>query len=76
MALTQPHFTSEMATKAMLDGLTDRIRSDLKARILEKIEPDINAAVEASIESLKLAIESHRDYTHMQDVIKFIVEKR
>jgi actin-related protein len=69
-------FTGEDASKAMLEGLTSRIRSELKARILERIEPDVNAAVDAALDGFKGAIESYRDYAQMRDVVQIIIERR
>lgn len=76
MSTLRPAFTGEEAAKAMLDGLTSRIRTELKARILERIDPDVNAAVDAALDGFKTAIESYRDYAHMQDVVRVIIERR
>jgi hypothetical protein len=76
MSLLPPAFTGEEASKAMLEGLTSRIRSELKARILERIEPDVNAAVDAALDGLKTAIESYRDHANMRDVVRIIIERK
>lgn len=76
MSLLPPQFTGEEASKAMLEGLTSRIRSELKARILERIEPDVNAALDAALEGLKAAIHSYRDHAQLRDVVKIIIERK
>lgn len=68
--------TSTEASEAMLDGLTERIRAELRKKIVERIEPDINAAIDAAMESFKIAIEAHRDHYHMQDTIRVLLERR
>jgi hypothetical protein len=69
-------FAGDEVSKAMLDGLTSRIRTELKAIILERIESDVNAAVDAAIDGLKTAIETYRDHVSMRDVIRIIVDRK
>jgi hypothetical protein len=76
MSLLTQQFTGEEASKAMLEGLTSRIRSELKAIILARIEPDVDAAVEAGLEGLKAAIHSYREHSQMRDVVKVIIERK
>lgn len=76
MSFIKPSITSDEVAKAMLDGLTDRIRKELKERIVKSIEPDINAAVDAALESFKVAIKAHHDDCYMQDTIRVLVERR
>jgi hypothetical protein len=76
MGMFPPPFTGEEASKAMLDGLISRVREGLRQRILESIEPDITAAVDAGVESLKVAIQSYRDYAGARDVVHILIERR
>jgi hypothetical protein len=59
----------------MLDGLTSRIRDALRQRILDRIEPDIQAAVDAGLASFKATIESYRDPMHMRDTVRVLIER-
>lgn len=69
-------FTSEEASRAMLNGLTSRIRDALRKRILESIEPDIEAAINAGLESFKATIESYREHENMRGVIRVLIERK
>ena len=69
-------FTGEAASRAMLDGLTSTIRDELRKRILERIEPDIQAAVNAGLESFKVTIESYRENGPMRDTVRVLIERR
>lgn len=60
----------------MLDGLTSRIRDELRKRILENLEPDIQTAVDAGLASFKATIESYRDHMHMRDTVRVLIERR
>lgn len=66
--------TSEEISKAMLDGLTSRIRDELRKKILESIEPDLNAALDAAVASLKIAIQQHHDYAYNNQIINIVVD--
>lgn len=74
MSLLKP--TPEDLAEAMARGLEDRIREHLKARILERIEPDIQAALDSAIEAFKLDVTAWHDMANMRDVVKVIVERR
>ncbi len=76
MAMTRPDFTGEEASRAMLDGLTSRIRDALRKRILESLEPDIQAAIDAGLSSFKAAIESYHEAHNMRDTIRVLIERR
>lgn len=69
-------FTGEEASQAMLDGLTSRIRDELRKLILERLEPDIQTAVDAGLASLKATIESYRDPMQMRDTVRVLIERR
>lgn len=60
----------------MIEGLEDLIRTRLRERIMERIEPDIKAAIDSSIEHFKATIETYRDPYQMRDTIKVIIERR
>ena len=76
MSLFKPEFTGEEASRAMLDGLMSRIRSELREIILARIEPDIEAAITASLSAFEAAIYSYRDAPGMRDVVKVIIERK
>jgi hypothetical protein len=76
MAIMAPPLTSDEVASAMIEGLTDRIRSELKKRITERIEPDIDAAVEAALASFKSTIETMTDGYHMQNVVRVLIDRR
>ncbi len=76
MAVTAPIFSSDEASKAMLEGLTSHVRSELRKRIMERIEPDIEQAVDAGLASFKAAIETYRDPHNMRDTVRVLIERR
>ena len=76
MALTAPSITSDQASQAMIDGLISRIRESLRARIMERIQPDIDDAIDESVKSLKVAIEAYRDPSMMTDTVRVLIERR
>ena len=65
--------TADIAAQAMMDGLLNRIRIELRQRIMERIEPDIKDAIEAATAALKVHIEASRDDYHMQNVVKILI---
>lgn len=67
--------TSDDASKAMLDGLTSMVRQRLRERILEVVEPEIEAAVDAALGQFKASIETYRDPLHMRDTVRVLIEK-
>jgi len=69
-------FSSEEASRAMLDGLTSRIRDELRKRIMERIEPDISAAVAAGLASFKATIEAYREPHNMRDTVRVLIERK
>lgn len=75
MAMTPPLY-SEEASKLMLDGLTDGIRSRLREIIIERIEPDIQTAIEAGLASFKASIESYLDPSEMRNTIRVLIERK
>ena len=76
MAMTRPPITSDETSKAMLEGLTDLIRDKLRERIMAKIQPDIDAAVEEALASFKTTIESYREPMYMRDTVRVMIENK
>lgn len=77
MALfSQSPITSEEASRAMLDGLTDLIRNKLRERILARIRPDIDAAVEEALEAFKITIQSYSEAHYMRDTVRVLIENK
>lgn len=76
MASTKLPITADQAVEAMLDGLTSRIRAALREIIMERLAPDVDAAVEAGVASLKMAIEAHTDQYHMNNVVNILIIKK
>jgi len=68
------NFTSEEASNAMLSGLISKIRSELRKIILERIEPDIQEAINTSLDSLKMGIYSYQDYASMRTIVNVIID--
>lgn len=62
--------------KIALDGLLDLIRTKLRERILEKIEPDIQVAINESLEAFRLSTTSYKDFGMGRDVLHLIVERK
>jgi len=70
------NFDSDTAAQVMLDGLTKRIREELRTRIMACIEPDIQSAINASLEAFEIAIKTYRTPEHLGDVIRVIIDRR
>lgn len=66
----------EELTQAMSDALVERIRSALRERILERIEPDIKSAIDVGMESFKATIGAWKDPSSYHSIIKVILEDR
>lgn len=76
MSIQKLNLSSDDVHAAMLRGLQDSIRSELRRRILESIEPDITSAIDAALDGFKASIESYRDPIKMQDTIRVLIERR
>jgi len=72
MAMNDP--TWSMLGQAMLDGLLSHIRDNLRSKIMERVQPDMDAAVEAAISELKVRILSHQDYMGAHPVISVLID--
>lgn len=68
--------TSDEMTAAILDGLMGRIRASLRDRIMERIQPYIDVAVEAGCKTFRAAAESYYDPMDMRQVVKVLIEDR
>ncbi len=68
--------TGDEASRVMLDGLVDRIRSELRVRILARIEPDIEAAIDASLEAFKVAIDEVQEPGFFGHTIRVLIERK
>lgn len=73
---TQIDLTSDQAAQAMLDGLMTVIKASLRERIMERIRPDIDAAVEAGCSALQVAVQGWQDPVMMRAVVKVLIEDR
>jgi hypothetical protein len=62
--------------KVMADAMFERIRDNLRAQILEKIEPDIQASIDAVMETFKARVAVWKDYAQDELVVKFLIEDR
>jgi hypothetical protein len=67
---------AEDVSEAMLRGLTDHVRAALRKRIMDRIEPDVDAAVEAGLATFEAAIQAHCDPMQMRDTIQVILKDR
>lgn len=68
--------TSDEIHAAMLDGLMGRIRASPRERIMERMQPDIDAAVEAGCETFRAAVASYHDPMEGRQVVKVLIEDR
>lgn len=76
MVFTQAPITGDEASKAMLDGLTNLIRDKLRERIMARLKPDIDAAIEEALSAFKVTIESYHEMQYMRDTIRVLVENK
>lgn len=76
MALTRPPIDSDAVAEAMIDGLMSRVRSELRARILERIEPDISAAVDAAAASFEVAVKAYHEPHERMATVRVLIERR
>lgn len=60
----------------MLRALVDRIRNNLKERILERIQPDIEAAIDSSLEAFKVSLQSLHDTEYQRDTVRILIERK
>ena len=73
MASRDYPFSSEAMANAMATGLDNHIREALRKRILEFIQPDIDAAVEAGLKTFEAAVRAHRDMANNRDVLEILI---
>jgi hypothetical protein len=76
MALTRPPIDSDAVSEAMIDGLMSRIRSELRARILERIEPDIASAVDVAAEKFLIAVKAYHEPHEMMTTVRVLIDRR
>jgi hypothetical protein len=76
MASGKMDLFGDYALQAIANTIAGDIRSDLKARIMSIIEPEIDAAVDRAVRSLKPRIETHADFAAGATILKVITEKR
>jgi hypothetical protein len=76
MASVLPPITSDEASGAMVNGLTNLIRDRLRERIMERLQPDIDAAVEQAMGTFKTTIESYHEPHNMQSLIRVLIVDR
>lgn len=69
-------FTSDGVTQAMLDGLYRMIRKNMRERILEAIQPEIDQAIEAACETFEASVHAMVSPSRMETVIKVIIEDK
>ena len=68
--------TGEVNTDIITDAICDRIRNDLRARILEKIEPDIQKSIDDVMNAIRIGIFKMRDDYRAEYVLKVLVTDR
>lgn len=71
-----PRLTAAELAEAMRDAALDRIRVALHARIMEKIEPDIQASIDAMMETFELKAATWKSFADPSMTIKFLIEDR
>jgi hypothetical protein len=76
MATILPPLNSDEASRAMIDGLTGRIRDELRKKILERIEPDLESAIDAAMEAFKLTVATWREPINLRETIKVLIERK
>lgn len=76
MAISDPPITSDEASKAMLAGLTELIRDKLRARIMDRIKPDVDAAVDEALAQFKTTIEGYREPHNMRNTVRVLIENK
>lgn len=75
MASDYPPLDSEVIMQALVDGFTTKVREGLRAKIMESLEPDIAAAVEVGVASLKTTIEAYADHMKQRTVINVLIKQ-
>ncbi len=60
----------------MVDGLEAAIRNRLRERLLERIKPDLDEAITAAMQDLKIAVEEYRSAAHLGQVVEVILNDR
>jgi len=69
-------FTGEQASKAMLEGLVNLIKQKLRERILEKIESDIQTAIDESLKAFEINLTSYKDFGMGRDIVRILIERK
>lgn len=59
----------------MLDGLTSLIRANLREAIMERIEPDIRAAIDTAMDTFKVRIEASEDAVRGHPVVNVLIDR-
>jgi hypothetical protein len=66
------HLDSEIFVSAALDGLTKKVRANIRSVLMEAAEKEVDEAVDKAIESLKIDLNyfvNMQDRSHVFDVL-------
>lgn len=75
MTIGYPPLTNEAVVQALVDEFTSAVRVGLREKIMERLEPDIAAAVDAGVASLKTVIEAYADHQHQRTIINVLIKQ-
>lgn len=75
MGIIYPPLTGEATVQAFMDEFITAVRTGLRDKIMERLEPDITAAVDAGVASLKTQIEAYAEHLHQRTVVNVWIDK-
>ena len=73
MAIGLPSLTDDALAREFVARFTDRVALGLREKILERLQPDIDAAVQAGLASMRGEIEAYADHVRQRVVFKAII---
>lgn len=76
MSQKQASFGDDYFLKAIADTLARDLTADLKQRVMAVIEPQVDEAIAAVVQSMEIRAGSWVDHMTRESIVKFIVDNK